>query len=258
MQYLPKFYHNLARQKLRPEGVELYVARNYRRFPGAVPSLPALPDWVKVTWIENDLGPATKVLPAAMAWRGKGIDLLYCDDDRKYDPDWAGRMQAVRDREPEMVVCDSGQTLPELGFAEPKDARQPRPKQRTRGESKLYRLKRLLGLGLITPENRPLQSWGYVDTAEGYGGVLVKPDWFEPSDMEIPDILWTVDDIWLSGQLTRRGRTIRTTDRPLRPHRLRDSSSSSPLIRHVEEGQGRAASNRACVEYFQKTYGIWL
>ncbi|MFY8147512.1 MAG: hypothetical protein ACOVME_13030, partial [Rhodobacter sp.] len=47
-----------------------------RRFPGAVPSLPPLHEWVDVIHCDDDLGPATKVLPAAARWRGTETDLL--------------------------------------------------------------------------------------------------------------------------------------------------------------------------------------
>ena len=82
---LPRKLASIARQDVRPDRVELHLPKIYRRFPGATPSLPSLPEWVDVIYCEDDLGPATKVLPAAARWRGTDTDLLLCDDDRIQD-----------------------------------------------------------------------------------------------------------------------------------------------------------------------------
>jgi hypothetical protein len=49
---------------------------------------------------------------------------------------------------------------------------------------------------------------------------------------DIPDLLWTVDDIWLSGQLAVNGVPIRK------------------ITDHEQ-------ANRACIRHFQREYGIW-
>lgn len=67
--------------------VILTVPRQYWRFPGDV-HLPTLPDGVDLLRPEQDLGPATKVIPAARALRGQGATLVYCDDDWIYGPGW--------------------------------------------------------------------------------------------------------------------------------------------------------------------------
>ena len=52
---------------------------------------------------------------------------------------------------------------------------------------------------------KPLKREGYVDILEGFAGGLVRPDMFGPADAIIPDRLWAVDDIWLSGMMARKG-----------------------------------------------------
>ena len=64
-----------AAQKHRPDAVELYLPKVWRRFPGERPSLPPLPDWVTVVEVDHDHGPATKVLPALERYRGRDIDI---------------------------------------------------------------------------------------------------------------------------------------------------------------------------------------
>ena len=45
---------------------------------------------------------------------------------------------------------------------------------------------------------------GFADILQGLGGVVVRPDFFDDEAFDIPDILWAVDDVWLSGMLEPR------------------------------------------------------
>ncbi|MHC0052323.1 glycosyltransferase family 2 protein [Actibacterium sp. D379-3] len=258
MRYLPAFFKELGKQRHRPDAVELYVAKTYRRFPGAVPSLPELPDWVTVITAEQDFGPATKILPAVHKWRDKDIDILFCDDDQRYDRFWAGRFAADRRKCPDAVLCEHGFDFQYLGLPIPPNPPQPRLRKITWTQRKIHRAKRVLSLGMYTPPRPAYGSWAYVDIVEGFRGISVKPRFFDDEVFDIPEILWTVDDIWLSGHLTRTGHALRTTSNPMRalldpeaPHDV------APLTTHSEEGVGRMAANIQCVRYFQEKYGIW-
>ena len=94
--FLGRVIQQLEKQTVRPDAVELYLPRTYRRFPGERPALPKLPDWVKIIDIETDLGPATKVLPALAAHRECKSDIMYFDDDQNFDPQWIARFSAAR------------------------------------------------------------------------------------------------------------------------------------------------------------------
>ncbi len=50
---------------------------------------------------------------------------------------------------------------------------------------------------------------GIVDICQGFGGVLVEPSFFPETVFDIPELLWMVDDVWLSGQLTINSIQIR-------------------------------------------------
>lgn len=256
--YLPKYYANLAKQATRPDKVELWVARNYRRFPGEIPQLPELPDWVDVNWVEDDLGPATKVLPAAQKWRDQDVDIVYCDDDRLYDRNWLTRFVDSKSKFPGMALTESGLTLEQIGLDREVPLPGPEAIPRSRAENRMYRWKRRATLGLHRPARSRYSTAGYVDIAEGFAGVMVRPDWFKDEDFNIPPILWTVDDVWLSGCLLRRGIHIHSTDGAMRPVSYKPSHRSNPLAKHVEDGAGRMDANRACVQYFRDTYGVWL
>ena len=53
--FLGRVIQQLEKQTVRPDAVELYLPRTYRRFPGERPALPKLPDWVKIIDIERFL-----------------------------------------------------------------------------------------------------------------------------------------------------------------------------------------------------------
>ena len=90
---------------------------------------------------------------------------------------------------------------------------------------------------------KPLKREGYVDILEGFAGGLVRPDMFGPEDAIIPDRLWAVDDIWLSGMLARKGLGIWG-------HRVQQMSQevadvTAPLQRTTINGLDRDKANRA-------------
>lgn len=257
---------SLVRQTSRPEAVELYIPRFYRRFPQWGGALPEVPDGVRIVRVDDDLGPATKVLPAARAWRGTGVELFHADDDRIYAPSLLRAFLAVRKVHPEAVICGAGFHITERYGYPAFDAPPPRavlagdPMQ-TLG----FQLRRLL---LAARPRRPGQLrrapyWrrfvqsGHVDVAEGFGGVLIKPEYLDEAAFAIPPVVWAVDDVWLSGTYARRGVKIWAD---LGLHRVEtavDVSLTHPLYKAVIEGADRRQADRACIDHMQQTYGIW-
>lgn len=91
---------------------------------------------------------------------------------------------------------------------------------------------------------------------EGYGGVLVKAEFFDDSAWTIPNAIWPVDDIWLSGHVTKKnigiwhnsdGKSWETS-----PATRIESIKSARM-----DGLGRRDTNRAAICYMQKHYRIW-
>lgn len=76
-----------------PARVVLQIPRSYARFPGTF-KLPALPEGVTVHPTQRDYGPATKLLGALEA--GIEGDVVICDDDCLYAPDWAEQLFEAR------------------------------------------------------------------------------------------------------------------------------------------------------------------
>ena len=255
---LPRKLASIARQVVRPDRVELHLPKTYRRFPGVAPSLPSLPEWVDVIYCEDDLGPATKVLPAAARWRGTDTDLLLCDDDRIQDRGWVSRFVTARRERPRDIIAERGWNIDEqLGIARASPELPRAALDARRGRSAAYRLKRILSFGLMHPARAVYASSGYADVFEGFLGALVPTDSFPEEAWNIPDVVWTVDDVWLSGMAYRNGYKVWVNAQP-RPV-FADSTFDrlESLTTHVELGVGRDGANRLAVEHLRHNFGAW-
>lgn len=256
---------SLLCQKSRPEAIELYIPSAYRRFPEWGGGLPNVPAGVTIRRVDEDLGPATKILPAARAWRGQDVELIYVDDDRTYGPDWARRYLRLRRNHPRTALCGVGFCLGErYGYKVPDDRQPSMLSAREAFFTFPYQFARIatqlrssLGLSGKQPIARFVGRSGYAQIAEGFGGVMVRPEYFEDDALSIPPALWAVDDIWLSGMMARGGISV-WADR-----KLSDVSTETvagrahPLFEAVIDGLDRHQANRACIDYFRATYGIW-
>ncbi|MCV2446059.1 glycosyltransferase family 2 protein [Paracoccus sp. DMF] len=238
---------SLLKQKTRPDEVRLYLPRRYRRFPDWDGSLPAVPQGVRIVTVEDDLGPATKILPAVRDFRGQDCELLLCDDDRLYDPLWTSRFLAARRAHPGCVIAEAGGFVP--GHA---GGLEPRAVPRRKGWR--YRLLRAATLGLVKPH-----AWlrsGYVDVLKGYGGAMLRPEFMPDSAFDIPELLWTVDDPWLSGNLALNGVPIWLNAEGRVPGECRTARCHA-LLDFALQGKGRGDANGACYEWFRQNLGIW-
>ena len=257
---------SLLRQKSRPEAVELYIPQSYSRFPQWGGGLPAVPDGVRIIRTEADFGPATKILPAARAYRGQDVELLFCDDDHVYLPDWAQRILAVRKEHPKAAVCAAMTTVERMGVAWrasgplPRAVIAPEPAHQLgfqcRMLARAFKPRTALSRRLFPFHNLVRRS-GYTDILEGYAGAALRPEFLDACAYDIPPVIWAVDDVWVSGHLTRNGIAIWADKRLNRNQLVTAVGSTTPLWRAVIEGAGRDQANRACVDYMRQTYGIW-
>ena len=268
----PRFAHigpnlaSLVGQKSRPEAVELYIPRSYRRFPQWGGALPQVPEGVTIVRVDEDLGPATKVLPAAKAYRGQHVELLYCDDDYFYAPDWAARFLAARKAHPEAAVCAAANTVASIGRGWSAAAPLPRAVLAPPHVEQIgFHLHRLLALTRKTDASRPrlghmsrkLDRSGYADIALGFVGVALRPDFLDDAAYTIPPIIWTVDDVWISGHLSRRGIAIWADKGLNRARPVLGVGVRHGLFFSVIEGVDRQTADLACVDHMRATYGIW-
>jgi len=257
---------SLLAQKVRAESIRLYVPRSYRRFPGYAGDLPPVPDGVTIVQVDDDLGPATKVLYAARDLRGQAVDILYCDDDHFYLPGWSARLLKARAAHPDAAVTSSSRNVVSLTLPDYDPKPQPRviaaPIQREQAWWQVRRLwserpRRDPAALALWPQCRFVRRAGYADIAEGFCGVAIRPDFLDEDAFGIPPVMWSVDDIWLSGMMARRGVPIWAVAGKTQSRLIVSVSSLQPLYAIKVEGQGRRAANLACAQYLKKTYGIW-
>jgi hypothetical protein len=250
---------SLLKQTVLPTAIEIYIPKSYRRFPTVNTPLPELPKIVTVIHVDDDLGPATKLLPALDKWRAQDVDILICDDDRLQDPDWIARFAKERLIRPNDIICERGWNIDErLGLKQFKPL-MPRALQSPNGGRSLsYRLKRALSFGLIHPKRSVYECSGYVDIFEGFLGALIPPRVLPFQAWDIPEILWTVDDVWLSGmaKLNNVGVWAHNHPRPVSSNGKWDKVDA--LTDWVEGGADRKVADKMCVEYIRNNYGVWL
>lgn len=246
----------------KADAISLYIPERYRRFPDWDGALPNVPDGVEIRRCADDLGPATKVLPAARDWAGQDVDILFADDDHLYGAGWAQSFLPVKAKHPGAVIAQGGwQAEAFAKSTKPRDLH-PRAKRRWRITDLEFQLKFLWqdiaqGQGGTAPPRRTFKRSGFVDVFEGYAGVLVQPGMFDAAFYDIPPVLWGVDDVWLSGMLTLRGYPIWLDGGRLDP-RQAEAERHAPLAKSVIDGADRRNANRLGVEYFQSHHRIWL
>ena len=252
---------SLLAQRHHVDEIRLYIPKVYRRFPDYDGAVPELPDGIRVVRPEDDLGPASKVLFAARDLYGREAQILFCDDDRIYMKDWAQPLFALQASRPNECVALFGKLL------SPKSNRTraglPSAKRRNSNFDLSYRyaklrygLKRIAGASDEKPTRRRIGESGYVDILMGFGGVVVRPDFFDESALDIPPMLWSVDDYWLSGLLAARGIPIWLSDQLHAPLVAAAGEIDSLLAATIDDAD-RWTANTACIHYMQETFGIW-
>lgn len=244
---------SLLAQRLSVAEIRLYIPESYRRFPDWDGRLPDVPQGISIHRCEADLGPATKVLPAARDLRDADVDLLFCDDDKLYDSDWHARLKREGARHPGCVIVEAGENLPDIADSARAPDRLPRARRWDR-KPLSYRLRRLLSL--FTYKSPMYANSGYVDLLSGHGGVLLRPDWLDDTAWDIPEVIWTVDDPWLSGQFERRGIPIwLVAERP----RMKGAACGEvdALQDLVEADHNRVKADLAAIDHLRRNFGIW-
>ncbi len=265
--YLGETLNCILDQELPADEIQVFIPQVYKRFPQHAFSIPEIPlggGKIKIKIVDNDLGPATKVLYCAEAHWGTRTRIIYCDDDRLPDPTWLKSIILATDKNPENAIVSAGFHFNNRKLHTVSDFRFPRAEKRRVIENLGYVRKRILqklseavyGRPFQKPSRSAFKRSGYVDIAAGLGGVSIKPDFFGRNAFEIPEILWTVDDIWLSGLLEHRGIGIWAANSIPIPV---DGASASieALCNFVLEHHDRHQANLKCVKYMQDKYSIW-
>jgi hypothetical protein len=198
--YLQATVDSLLKQNACDE-IRINIPKQYRRFQEWDGSLPNLGSKINVVRCEEDWGPATKVLPTAMDHKNEDIQILFCDDDGLHPRNWARNLFECQSARPRMAVATWGRCIDEIPDIQLKPDKTYAKPQRIETDI-WYRFERLLYKGFgYQPLYRPVKSAGFAQLLLGVGGVVVRPDFFSESSLDIPDDAFLVDDIWLSAQL---------------------------------------------------------
>jgi hypothetical protein len=201
VKYLKYMINSLKRQTRKPDRVELYLPREYKYRSFTQSELANIPCEFTVVNCD-DVGPATKILPALKSHRGRNVTIVYCDDDRVYPINWLERLLNVSGMKPDYAIADECMPI-------------KMPVMHYRGVKKdwRYRFKRGLSLGLYHPHHfNDRYKVRNPDIVEGFGGVLVKPSFFSDRVFDVPSKCWAVDDIWLSANLNLAGTPVHYCD----------------------------------------------
>ena len=256
--FLEKKIDSIKRQTIQPDAFEIYIPKSYRRFPDQQFRVKNLPSWVDVITTDEDLGPATKILPAYKKWAGKDVDLLVCDDDRIHDAHWIERLRAQRVKHPHDIICERGWNIQERYSIGMTPTKQPRARlSPSGGRTASYRLMRLLSLGLHHPSRSIYEAAGYVDVFEGFLGALIPTTAFHERVFDIPDVVWMVDDVWLSAMAAAQGTGIwaHAEPRPVFGNSRRDKVHA--LTDYTEDNVGRNDAELICIELVREQFGVW-
>jgi len=125
----------------------------------------------------------------------------------------------------------------------------------------LYRFLRILSLGIWNPKMKYSNN-EFFDCIEGSRGVLIKPSFFSDEVFDIPDIIWTVDDIWLSGILSKNNIKIRKTENTIKSYGLKEGEcnfvqTDSSLSNYTYEGFNREMANCLAILFCNQKFKIW-
>ncbi|MCQ0970394.1 glycosyltransferase family 2 protein [Paracoccus sp. TK19116] len=249
---------DLLNQSAPVDEIRLYLPRRHRRFPLAAGMVPELPSGIRLILLDEDFGPATKVLPAARDLAGQDVELIFCDDDQAYDPEWAARFVQARKQRPNDALVQKGYHLedrPEGTKYYPRRDADQLPRAGRVEKNLAYRLRRALSLGQW--RSVPFTRDGYVDILEGYRGAMIRPEFLPPEAFVIPELLWTVDDPWLSGHLHRTGHAPWLVTGGPRPRPVAEADTTESLRNLVHEGHDRRAADTLAIEYFRRHYHLW-
>ncbi|MCY3674434.1 MAG: hypothetical protein OXG21_05650 [Rhodobacteraceae bacterium] len=194
---------------------------------------------------------------------GTRTRIIYCDDDRLPERNWLKSFILASEKLPDKAIVSTGWQLTRYGI-NTSNERLPRAIKLRVIENYEYlggrinqKLKQLI---FRKPYKKPsrinCKYPGYIDIAAGYGGVSIKPEFFDENAFEIPPVVWTVDDVWLSGMLELKGIGIWQDNSIRVPINISDIGIAG-LGGSVIEGHNRHAANKLAIKYFQDNYSIW-
>jgi Glycosyl transferase family 2 len=223
---------SLLRQTRPPDEIVLAIpefsVREQR--PYVVPKYLSRMPRVRILRSDKDWGPATKFIPAVQDELAAGREntlIMVVDDDRVYPRDALESYLFYSAQLPDAALCFRGAAMPstldwdDARMIYAKDVREPRP------------------VAVIT----------------GCGSYLIQPRFFNESlwdYSQAPPITFHIDDIWISGHLSRRG---------VKRYVVPASAMMGSVLRQrwtvsLNKIRGRQKLNNETIEFFRDAWDI--
>ena len=248
VKFLNHTLKSLLAQTISPDSIELNIPYKYERADLDPVDIDAVPYGFSV-YRCKDYGPATKLLPTLQRYKDKDVIIIYCDDDRTYDPSWIERLLIVHEKHGKCCVADEMFDIPYY-------INQERIKK-----TPLYRLKRVFTLGLWQPRK---VNYAQSVIVEGFGGVLVRPYFFDQTVFAVPKQFFPVDDIWFSAKLAERkipikfsGRRLSEKSQPVIINNLDVGRAAGSLTTTLFDGDSRRTLDLTAMIYAINQLGVW-
>jgi hypothetical protein len=110
---------------------------------------------------------------------------------------------------------------------------------------------------MVHPPRKLFDNSGYIDIYEGFLGVLMPSTALPELAHSISDIIWTVDEVWLSEMADYNVVKIWAHDipRPLYSDGYYDKLASLRNFTHAN--YNRESAGRHAVEYLRSVYHAW-
>ncbi|MGL1887003.1 MAG: hypothetical protein OCD76_10860 [Reichenbachiella sp.] len=232
--------NSLTDQTVLPKKIIFNLPKTFRRdkteytIPEFVKSHPL----IEINWIEEDLGPATKLLPTLDLYEKEPDQLIIIvDDDQIYPKGMVENYLTNSKKLPDAAMTLSGWTVPESFDHGDKE-------QLYGGIVRIYRKDNSV--------NEPVQ----VDCLQGAASFAVKPKLFDKgvSDFDTaPKEAFFVDDIWVSGNLSRCNSPVFVVPAPFRFGRFVSLRQAGGLgLSNTVNSDN--SNNNALYKYFEKEW----
>lgn len=232
--------NSLTDQSVLPEKIILNLPKTFRRdktnyvIPEYVKNHPL----VEINWIENDLGPATKLLPTLDLYKDDPDKLIIIVDDDQIYP--RGMVENYIKHSKELP--DAAMTL--SGWTVPKSFDHADKVQLYGGIVRFYRMDNSVA--------KPVQ----VDCLQGAASFAVKPKLFDRTVHDFdnaPKEAFFVDDIWVSGNLARMKSPVFVVPAPFRFGRF-VSLRQSTQFGLSSTANSDNTNNNFLYKYFEKEW----
>ncbi|WP_420577809.1 hypothetical protein [Ekhidna sp.] len=182
--------NSLTDQSVLPEKIMINLPRFFKRDKTEyeIPNYIIEHPLIEINWIENDLGPATKLLPTIDFYEHNPDRLIIVvDDDQIYSHQMVENYVKHEKQLPDAAMTLSGWTVPEtLDHA--------------------YKEQRYGGIVRFYRRDNSVEEPVRVDCLQGAASFAVKPKFFDRTIFDFdnaPKEAFFVDDIWVSGNLAK-------------------------------------------------------